>query len=123
MNIYELVNNVCKKNAFDLNTSGVQRLVGTLRSAGFSDTLSALETTQAQQILEKRLQAVSSPTLRTAANASVAPISSLAKFEEIDSFRTKNVCPRCKSKMERVKLAKYEKAAYCPTCKVALWTD
>jgi uncharacterized protein with PIN domain len=66
---------------------------------------------------------VSAPTLKTAASSTEAPISSTAKFQEIHSFMSENKCPRCKKAMESVKLANYEKANYCPGCKVALWAD
>jgi ribosomal protein S27AE len=126
MNIFTFVSNVCATNEVSVNSSGVQRLVGTLRVAGFADEIKPAESLLAQQLIEGRLHKISNGQFRQAAAVStskVEPINSKAHFEEIDSFRSKNVCPRCKSNMERVKLANYEESAYCPRCKVALWMD
>lgn len=121
MNIYALVRHTCEESGFSVATGAVQRLVGTLRSAGFSDSLSSSEVVQVKRILAKRFKELSSPQLRTAEVES--PITSTAKFEEIETLRSRNLCPRCKSEMEEVKLANYEKARFCAKCKVALWID
>jgi len=128
MNIYTFVRDTCTKANFGVNTGAVQRLVGTLRAAGFQDDLSTKDAQIATQIINKRLKQISSPEMRTAGVES--PISSTAKFEEIESLRSKNLCPRCKSTMDEVKLATYnktkaayEKAKFCKRCKVALWID
>lgn len=126
MNIHKFVSEVCADNDVSVNTSGIQRLVGTLKAAGFSSEIRSDESMLAQQIVEGRLHQISKGRFRQAAvvqTSRLEPISSRAHFEKIDSFRAKNVCPRCKSTMERVKLANYEASAYCPGCKVALWLD
>jgi hypothetical protein len=121
MNIYTLVQSVCSDADVAISTSGVQRLVGTLRAAGFEDRLDARQAGLAKQIISNRISKLDAPNLRTA--GVVAPISSTARFEEIESLRSKNKCPRCKSNMEQVKLATYEPAKFCKRCKVALWMD
>jgi ribosomal protein S27AE len=125
MNIYDFVSGVCRKRTLDVNTAAVQRLVGTLRCAGFSDDIVTTEQALAETMLVDRLRHLDDPTLHVASDlsSSISPIPSTAKFEEIDTLRSKNMCPRCKKSMEMVKLANYEKAAYCTSCKVALWTD
>jgi len=126
MNIHKFVSDICAANDVSVNTSGVQRLVGTLRAAGFSTDIRSDESILAQQIIEGRLHQISKGKFRQAAVVQTSrqePISSRAHFEKIESFRAKNVCPRCKSNMERVKLANYEESAYCAGCKVALWLD
>jgi hypothetical protein len=121
MNIYNLVQHVCADAKVTISTSGVQRLVGTLRAAGFTDTLNTHETGIATDIISSRINKLGTPSLRTAGIE--APIASTARFEEIESLRSKNKCPRCKSDMEQVKLATYELAKFCKACKVALWMD
>lgn len=126
MNIHKFVSDICASNDVSVNTSGIQRLVGTLKAAGFSTEIKGNQVILAQQIVEGRLHQISKGKFRQAAavqTSRLEPISSRAHFEKIDSFRVKNVCPRCKSNMERVKLANYEESAYCAGCKVALWLD
>lgn len=121
MNIYNLVQDVCGDAGVTISTSGVQRLVGTLRAAGFKDSLNQHETGIATKIISSRISKLDDPNLRTAGVE--APITSTARFEEIESLRSKNLCPRCKNSMEQVKLSKYEPAKFCKACKVALWMD
>ena len=96
MNIYTLVQDVCAGADVIISTSGVQRLVGTLRSAGFKDSLDARESVVATTIISSRINKLNTPNIRTAGIE--APISSVAKFQEIDDLRSKNKCPRCKSR-------------------------
>ena len=103
MNIYKLVQDSCAHAKVEISTGGVQRLVGTLRAAGFSDTVADHEVKTAVSIIHKRISRLDTPNVRTAGVE--APIASTAQFEEIEALRSKNKCPRCKKDMEQVKLA------------------
>ncbi len=125
MNIYQLVSDTCNQaDVSDLST--VHRLVGTLRSAGFTDELSDSQCTTAVQILQARILPKRMAVTAAVEEADVhtdEPLSPKAKFEEIEALRGKNLCPRCKREMNEVKLSDYRKSKYCRSCKVALWAD
>ena len=120
MDIYNFVKTVCHSKNVPADTTLVQRFVGTLRSAGFSNDLTNKDMVDARLLIIDRL---TNREIRTAGTASETPITSVAKFQEIHSFMSENKCPRCKETMESVKLANYEAANYCSRCKVALWQE
>jgi len=124
MNIYQLVAEACAKAQIE-DTQTVHRLVGTLRSAGFPNEIAGAHIATATQIVLERI----APSRIVTAGTEVGevepdePLSPTAKFDEIESLRGKNLCPRCKREMSDVKLSDYRKAKHCKSCKVALWKD
>jgi len=129
MNIYQFVKDTCSEQNPSINTAEVQTLVGTLRSAGFQDELRPIELVLVRQLVLSRL---AKPQVRTAAVQTadadirkaptvMVPMTSQARFDEIDALRGKNLCPRCKKGTEVVKLSNYQPSRYCKKCRVALW--
>lgn len=131
--LYDVSKEFCASTEISQDTSTVQRLVGTLRTAGFPKYLSDRERKMALDLL-KRCASRENPRVpmkdldnadpisKTAA-ASEAAVSSVGRFDAIDDLRGKSVCPRCKKDMIMVKLSAYEGAKYCSMCRVALWPD
>jgi len=120
MTVYNFVRNVLTTAGIqDLHV--VQKFVGTARTMGFEGDLSDGD----QRLLKKLvLDRVASTGKQVTASAGAEKFTSHARFEEIDSLRGRNLCPRCKTEMNpAVKLADYQIAKYCKACKVALWPD
>lgn len=126
MNIYNFVSDcaVSIVPGMQFSTKSIQKLVGTLRSAGFSDIVQEKDFTLGREILTTSLSIKSQ--LRTASFESavvVEPTNLRDKFSEMIGLMHKGVCPRCKTSMNPVKLSNYEPANYCSKCRTTLWTD
>jgi hypothetical protein len=135
MNIYALVTQHCQI----ADTAQVQRLVGTLRSAGFIDEVPDRELPLIRATLDDLVQRRK---LRTAKAApvdqgrmtqkqldSMKSIDGMDRFIEIEAYIEKGQCPRCHTPMSKVKLGShisggkdYLQANYCKTCRTTLWT-
>ncbi len=123
--VYDFVRTVLASAGIE-DSGLIEKSVGTVRSMGFEDLLDLSD----QRVLGKILLA-RAPTMsgshagrQVTASASTEPVTASTKFEEIDSLRGRNLCPRCKKEMNPgVKLADYQTAKYCKGCKVALWPN
>jgi hypothetical protein len=137
MNIYEIVTQHCSSLG-TVDTAQVQRLVGTLRSAGFSDELPERELLVVRETLAELSQRRKLRTAKLAApdQGRISPksdrttsVNSMDKFIEIEAYIEKGQCPRDHTPMAKVKLGShiagakdYLQAWYCKTCRTTLWT-
>lgn len=126
MTVYDFVRSVCAQAGIN-DGATVEKLVGTARTMGFEDGKFDLsDQKQLGKILLPNAPKTAGSHAGKPVTASADPQSVVAhtRFEEIESMRGKNLCPRCKKEMNPgVKLADYQTAKYCKTCKVALWPD
>ena len=125
MKVYDFVRAVLEQ-AGTPDAATVEHAVGTARAMGFEDGIDLTDQRQLGKILLSRAPKTAGSHAGQPVTASVDPQSVVAhtRFEEIESMRGKNLCPRCKREMNPgVKLADYQTAKYCKTCKVALWPD
>ena len=127
MRLYHIVQGVLAEAGID-DRGTIEKHMGTACTMGFDPTreLSPYDQQMLERILTSQLRAPKDAGLQAgkAVTASVAAESVTAhtRFEEIESLRGQNLCPRCKKEMNpEVKLADYQVAKYCKHCKVALW--
>jgi len=133
MNSHQLVRSVLKtaKRKEDLRT--VNRLVGNLRAAGVTGELSDDVLPLATQLVQEALDRQGVPAVRTAATVEAKSPSIIEssntddRFMEIDALIEQGKCPRCKTKMTRVKLSEYnpetktyDSGQYCKSCRTTL---
>ncbi len=125
MKVYDFVRVVFAEVGIT-DTATIQKIVGTARSMGFEDGLNLTDQKQLGKILLARAPKTAGSHAGIPVTASVdpQPVAAHTRFEEIESLRGQNLCPRCKKEMNPgVKLADYQTAKYCKGCKVALWPD
>lgn len=125
MTVYNLVRMVLATTGIT-DTSTIQKFVGTARTMGFEDDMDLTDELALGKILLSRAPKTAGSHAGIPITASVdpQPVVAHTRFEEIESLRGKNLCPRCKKEMNPgVKLADYQMAKYCKGCKVALWVD
>jgi hypothetical protein len=135
MNIYTLVTQHCRT----ADTAQIQRMVGTLRSAGFADEVPDHELSTVRETLKDLSQRSQ---LRTAKAAPVdqgritpkqpdrmSSVDGMDRFIEIEAYIEKGQCPRCHTSMSKVRLGshvaggkEYMPANYCKACRTTLWT-
>jgi hypothetical protein len=138
MNIYDLVTQHCL-SVGTVDTAQVQRLVGTLRSAGFADDLPDRELSVVRETLAELSQRRQLRTAKLAApdQGRISPqqadrmtsVDGMDRFIEIEAYIEKGQCPRCHTPMAKVKLGSHLSggkdflvANYCKTCRTTLWT-
>lgn len=125
MKVYDFVRMVLKQAGIQ-DAATVERFVGDARVMGFHDDMDLTDERQLGKLLLSRAPQVAGSHAGRPVTASVdlKSVTAATKFEEIDSLRAKNLCPRCKREMNPgVKLADYQTTKYCKHCKVALWPD
>lgn len=117
MDLYSFVRVVAERSGLNLSQADRERLVGTLRTAGFSETLTTKrDKAQALAVVTAQINRATTR-LRTAA----APKQGADLFRTIQQLNSEKLCGKCKGKTESVKLASNEEANYCPTCRATLW--
>jgi len=140
MNIYALVAQHCQT----ADTAQIQRLVGTLRSAGFDDEIQDRELPIVKETLadisqQRMLRNRPTHTARAALvdqgrmtskqMDQMKSVDGMDRFIEIEAYIEKGQCPRCHTAMVKVKLGShvpgdkgYMQANYCKACRTTLWT-
>jgi len=127
MKVYDFVRTVFAQAGID-DQGAIERGVGTARAMGFKDGFDPSD----QRVLGKVLLRRGNAPIVAGSHAGQPVTASIAKekvtastnFDEIESLRGRNLCPRCKKEMNPgVKLADYQMAKYCKGCRVALWPD
>jgi len=123
MHIYKLVR-MMLAGAGITDTPTIQKYVGTARTMGFEDELSDSNTKLLTDLLLPRIAKKRKEIKPIKVTAAVDSVAGHVRFDEIDSLRGRNLCPRCKKEMNPgVKLADYQITKYCKHCKVALWPN
>lgn len=118
MSLFDFVKRVSGKREVELSTPDVQRIVGTLRAAGFVRTVPERLEGTASEIVNKELL-----NLRTR-RSKIHTASKNPKEGSTQEFlASKGTCPRCKVSMSSVKLSSYESAFFCSACRATLWQD
>ena len=135
-NIYDFVTASCNELGLSADTANVQRIVGTLRFAGFSHDLSEKDELLGKEIIASlqpsRSQFRKANVVVTNSNrahpGTVTSANSDDRFMEIDAYIQRGTCPRCKTAMVPVKLGtklpqsrEFIPANYCKACKTTLW--
>ncbi len=110
MNVYELVRDRAKRNDVAVTTGDIERIVGTLRTAGIQRQVVGSSIPIAQSIVDDALRREANKTIRIASTQGV--------LKSADN----GMCPKCKTAMGTVKLSGYENALYCESCRATLWT-
>ena len=117
MDLYSFVRIVTERAGLTISQADRERLVGTLRVSGFTETLvSEADKAQALAIITAKLQRAAA-TLRVAA----APKQGAELFKTIQQLNSEQLCGKCKGKTESVKLANNEAVNFCTTCRCTLW--
>lgn len=118
MDLYSFVRIITERSALNLPQCERERLVGTLRAAGFSESLTTKrDKEQALAVVTSHLRRSVKQNLRTAA----APKQGAELFHAIKELNDARKCGKCKGPTEKVKLASGEDVNYCTSCRVTLW--
>lgn len=134
MNSYQLVRDILKDAGRESDLRTVNRLVGNLRAAGLIGDIPESSCAVARQIVTEALERLGeAPSMRTAATVEAKSPSIVEsantddRFMEIDALIEQGKCPRCKTKMIRVKLSEYnpetktyDSGQYCKSCRTTL---
>lgn len=136
MKIYEFVSKTCIAEGVGSDTSEVQRIVGTLRAAGFGYDLSDKDQVLGHEIVSdllrnKRKLRVGKVLVTNSDHGQSGRVHSSNsddRFVEIEAYIEQGKCPRCKTPMTKVKLGSklpnnrdFMGANYCRSCKTTLW--
>lgn len=116
MDLYDFVRIIAERSDLNLPQRERERLVGTLRSAGFSESLrSRRDKEQALAVISSQLH--HSRTERVAASTKQGS----ELFRAIQELNRTARCGKCQGSTETAKLASGEEVNFCPKCRVVMW--
>ena len=123
MNIYSYIRKFAKDSEVKLTDEDVARLASVLKTAGFRGEVPETELHLANPILAKRIGRIvgAAPDKVRTADTELAGIRDEQSFKKIDALVKQGKCARCGKPTDKVKLANYEEAFYCPECRTVLW--
>lgn len=112
-NIYEAIRKVADTQGYEVDTSTVNRVAGTLKVAGVRKPTDDL----IQRALEKITNNKFDFTVTAQENTDDSG------FKKIDDSLKQGKCPRCGKTMADVLLADYTPAKFCKgECRITLWS-
>jgi len=127
MTLYEFVALAADRADVQLTHSAKEKIVGSLKVAGFENLKNEKDRQTAFIIVSKRIaKIIEIPKLRKASIVTAAsPKSGASAFEAIKEMRDKGICPKCKTdkNVSYPKIRKGEEVMYCSTCRAVLWKD
>ena len=105
------------------DTATVERMVGSLRAAGFGSTIPASEINSVSTLVSSIMDKFGTDSrVRSASTTLSSPEDSNETFMNIEALIDKGSCPRCKTAMSPVKLSSKKNANFCPDCRTCVWT-
>ena len=128
MDLYSFVELTAERAQVELTHSGKNKIVGSLRTAGFAEKLDTVKDREdAFLIVSDRItRFIETPRLKKACVVTAATAKDGASaFEAIKEMRDKGICPKCKTDraVEYPKIRNGEEVMYCKTCRAVLWKD
>lgn len=112
---YDLVRQRARQRGLDIDRRDVERIAGTLRIAGVGPLDDYKNAKTAAAIVDREL---ANHAVRRVRNSSQRTASTKGNLRE-----ARGQCPNCQAAMSTVKLADYEEAMYCNSCRATLWPN
>lgn len=127
MNLYNFVELTADRAKVQLTHGAKEKIVGSLRTAGFKNLDTEKDRQDAFTIVSDRItRFIETPRLREANIVTAATSKSGASaFEAIKEMRDKGICPKCKTDKHVAypKIRSGEEVLYCKACRAVLWKD
>jgi hypothetical protein len=116
VNLYNFVRIIAERSGLSLPQRERERIVGTLRTAGFSEDLST------KRDKEQALGVVTSQLRRAGVERGVTEARGGSElFKAIRDLNSAARCGKCKGETEPAKLSNGEEINYCPKCRATMW--
>lgn len=113
MTIFNAIRKVAKENGIELDRSTLNKVAGTLKTAGVR--------TPSEDLVRLAIQSTQPKPDKTR-TAEAESNTDESGFKKIDDSLQKGHCPRCGKKMADVLLADYTPAKFCKgECRITLW--
>lgn len=124
MDLYTFASKTASELGLKINQATKERLISTLRVAGYLKIENETDERIAKKIFEdhaKKLQIQEGHlSFRGATTKESSP---KEKFQELKQLNEKGLCGNCRQPTETTKLSDGEEVNYCDACRATLWKE
>jgi hypothetical protein len=117
MDLYTFTTDTVQKLGLSVDQPTRERIVSSLRVAGFSRVEGSEEERIAEGILVKQVRRLA----KVQGRNRFAAASPKEEFKRINDLNSKGTCGKCKKPMKEAKLSDGEDVNFCSSCLVTLW--